>query len=329
MAERDVSPKGSGFSIKPRTIIIAVLVIAVLGAVMTSLYMVDQTEQAVITTFGKFSSISGPGLHVKLPFGLQKNYNVPTQVIQTMPFGFRTEQAGVETVYSGGDYPEESIMLTGDLNIIDVEWVIQYRIVDPRAWLFNVYDREKTIRDISQSVLNQLVGDRAILAVIGSERTTIAQRAQEMMNEIFGDYGLGITVTTVQLKNIVPPAGEVQDAFEDVNKAVQDMERFINEGKEAYNNEIPKAKGTAAQALQQAEGYAVERVNEAKGDVARFSAVYEQYKSSKDVTRTRLYIETMEEIFENSATTDLIDRELENFLPLKNLDAPAAVGGAQ
>jgi membrane protease subunit HflK len=154
---------------------------------------------------------------------------------------------------------------------------------------------------------------------MGSERTTISIQAQDRMNEIFDDYELGITVTTIQLKNIVPPAGEVQDAYEDVNMAIQDMEKLINEGKESYNNEIPLAQGQAAQMLQVAEGYATERVNEAKGNVARFNSVLTEYQKSKDVTRSRLYIEMVEDVFAEKEGTDIIDKNLDNFLPLKSL----------
>jgi membrane protease subunit HflK len=324
MSERDVSPRNVNLPFKPRTIVIVLVVLALVAGALSSFYMVDQSEQAVVLTFGKFSRITGPGLNMKAPFGIEKNYNVPTQIIQTMPFGYRTERPGIETVYSSGDYPEESLMLTGDLNIIDVQWAIQYRIVDPRAWLFNVEYKDQTIRDISQSVLNLLVGDRTILSVLGSERSNISQQAQTLMNKNFDLYGLGIQVTTVQLKNIVPPKGEVQDAFEDVNKAEQDMERLINEGLEEYNREIPKARGQAAQAIQVAEGYAAERVNQARGDVARFLSVYDEYKEAKEATRSRLYIEMMEDIFSDPQGTDLIDRGLDNFLPLKNLQ-----GGTQ
>lgn len=320
MAERDVSPR-KRFSINTRAAVIALIVIILLITVFSGFYMVDQTEQAVVLVFGKFSRVEGPGLHGKLPFGIEKNYNIPTQVIQTMQFGFRVEQPGVKTVYSKEEFPEESIMLTGDLNIIDVEWIIQYKIVDPKAWLFNVDMKEKNIRDISQSVINQLVGDRAILDVIGPERINIEVKAQDMMNAIFNSYGLGINVITVKLQNIVPPKGDVQDAFEDVNKAIQDMNRLINEGKEQYNKEIPKARGEASKIIEVASGYAVERVNMAKGDVARFNAVRDEYRKNRDVTRSRLYIEMVEDVFKDSKGTDLIDKNLENFLPLKNLQA--------
>ncbi len=307
--------------IKPKMIII--LIIVVLAAVMgvSSFYMVDQTEEAVILRLGKFNRIASPGLHYKMPFGIEQNFNVPTQVIQNMSFGFRTEKSGVETIYSRNDYPEESVMLTGDLNIVDVEWIIQYRIVDPVAWLFNVENRTKTIRDISQSTINRLVGDRGIFDVIGKERVNIETNGQEQLNEVLKSYNLGIRVTTIKLRNIVPPIGAVQDSFEDVNKAQQDMSRLINEGKEAYNKEIPKARGEADKIIQEAYGYQAERVNQAKGDVARFNAVYDEYRKSKDITRSRLYIEMIEEVFKSEEKTDLIDKNLDNFLPLKNLQS--------
>jgi membrane protease subunit HflK len=243
-------------------------------------------------------------------------------------FGFRTERAGVTTVYSDFDYPDESIMLTGDLNIVDVEWIIQYRIVDPVNWLFKVDNQRKTIRDISQSAINLLVGDRAILDVIGAERSNIEQQGQDMMNELFDSYELGIRITAVKLQNIVPPAGSVQEAFEDVNKAIQDRSRLINEGKQAYNEAIPRAKGEAEKLIQQAEGYAVQRVNRAEGDVARFINVLDEYNRNPEVTRTRLYYEMFEDVFAVAENTALIDRNLRNFIPFKSLSGqPGQQGG--
>ncbi len=285
----------------------------------SSFYIVDETENVVVTRFGKYTQTVGSGLHAKLPFGIDKAYNVPVKVVQTEQFGFKTVKAGRNNEYKN-NIGTESTMLTGDLNIVDVEWIIQYRIVDPKQWLFGVYEKEQTIRDISRSVINTLVGDRAILDVMGSERTNIETLALDMMNENFTQLGLGISVIAVKLQNIVPPSG-VQDAFEDVNKAIQDMNRFINEGKEAYNAEIPKAQGEADRQIQVAEGYAAERVNMAKGDVARFNAVYEEYKRSPKVTRERIYLETMNEIFGSETKPELIDSELDNVLPVKNLKA--------
>ncbi|MDD3981663.1 MAG: FtsH protease activity modulator HflK [Spirochaetia bacterium] len=326
MPETVIRPKAKfkipDIKLKGPIILIIVLAVAIITVLSTSFIIVDQTESAVITTFGRYSKTVGAGLHYKLPFGIQKSYIVPTKVIQTETFGFRTLKTGFQTQYSEQQYPDESTMLTGDLNIVDVEWIIQYRIDDPQAWLFNVFDKQKTIRDISQSVMNRLVGDRLILGVIGSDRQTIQDNAVVMMNDIFDQYGLGIKVTQVQLQNIVPPAG-VQNAFEDVNKAIQDMNRLINEGKEAYNAEIPKAKGQADQLVEIAQGYAAERVNEAKGDVARFESVLTEYRKSPDITRKRLYFEMIDEILAGNSEVELIDKTLENVIPLKML------GGAQ
>ena len=294
------------------------IVLALAVAVgFSSVYVVDETENAVITRFGKYKQTVGSGLHVKLPFGIDKNYNVDIKTLRAEQFGFKTEKSGRNNEYKN-NISEESEMLTGDLNIVDVEWVIQYKITDPKQWLFNVYEKEQTIRDISRSVINTLVGDRAIFDVISSDRSTIQNLAQEQMNENFKALGLGINVTTVQFQNVVPPV-EVQAAFEDVNKASQDMKRLINEGKEEYNKEIPKAQGEADRQIQVAEGYAAERVNMAKGDVARFNAVYEEYKRSPKATKERIYLETMAEIFGSETKPELIDSELENLVPVKNL----------
>lgn len=320
MPDPVIKPKTPRFTRKGSVVLIAVIAIAVIVLFATSFVIVDQTENAVITTFGKYTKTVGAGLHYKLPLGIQKAYVVKTKVIQTEAFGFRTVKAGVVTQYSDKTYPDESTMLTGDLNIIDVEWIIQYKITDPKAWLFNVSDRQKTIRDISQSVLNRLVGDRLILGVIGPDRQAIQDNAVVMMNSIFTQYGLGIEVTQVQLQNIVPPAG-VQDAFEDVNKAIQDMNRLINEGKEAYNAEIPKARGQADQTLEIAQGYATERVNMAKGDVARFTSVLDEYRKAPDVTRKRLYYEMVDEVFSGTENVELIDKAFTNLLPIKTLNS--------
>jgi len=318
MPDRNVTPMRG--PIKIGAIILIAVAVAVITLFSTSFFVVDQTEQAVVLTLGKFTAIAEPGLHFKWPLGLQRNYNIKTKVVQTEQFGFRTAQAGIQTRYEQQSYPEESTMLTGDLNIVDVEWIIQYRINDPKAWLFNLEDKQKTIRDISQSVINMLVGDMTILDVMGSQRVAIEQAGIGLMNSTLKSYGLGIEIIAVKLQNIVPPAG-VQAAFEDVNKAIQDMNRLISEGKEAYNKEIPKARGQADQIVQIAKGYAAERVNKANGDVARFKAVYEEYRKAPEVTRDRLYYEMMEAVFADEQNVELIDSELSNFLPIKNFGA--------
>lgn len=315
----NVTPRNAFRKITPATLLIVIGVVILLILLFSSFFVVDQKEESVVLNFGKFSRMVGPGLHFKIPFGVEKNYNVPTQRILKEEFGFRTVNPGIVSTYSNADYSSESIMLTGDLNIIDVEWIIQYQITDARMWLFDVDNQEKTIRDISQSVINMLVGDRTIFDVIGAERANIEVQGAQLMNDLYKSYGLGVRVTTVKLQNIVPPKGSVQDAFEDVNKAIQDRSRLINEGKEAYNQVIPKASGQADQTIQEAQGYATQRVNEAKGDVARFLAVLGEYRQAPGVVRTRLYYEMYDQVFGTADGTDLIDKNLKNFLPLKNL----------
>lgn len=317
MAEEEQKIKKVKKGMSPSILVWLIILVVVIAAGFSSFYVVDETENAVITRLGKYTETVGSGLHAKLPFGIDKSYTVPVKVVQMEQFGFKTVKAGRNNEYKN-NIGAESTMLTGDLNIVDVEWIIQYRIVDPKQWLFGVLEKQQTIRDISRSVINELVGDRAILDVMSSERSTIETLALDMMNENFKQFGLGINVIAVKLQNIVPPSG-VQDAFEDVNKATQDRNRFINEGKEAYNAEIPKAQGEADRLLQVAEGYAAERVNMAKGDVARYNAVYEEYKKAPKVTKERIYLETMDEIFGSEKKPELIDSELDNLVPVKNL----------
>jgi len=304
--------------ISPKLVIWIIVAIVAIALVMGSFFVVDQTEQAVVTRFGKYNRTVGPGLQMKIPFGIEKNYNIATQVVNTMSFGYRSTAKNTPLLVSSS-VPQESEMLTGDLNIINVEWIVQYKVENPKDWLFNVQKGEITIRDISQSVMNQLVGDLPILSVMTSKRTEMEVEAQNMMQTLFDTYHLGVRVVTVKLQNTVPPAGDVQDAFEDVNKAVQDMNRYINEGKENYNKVIPSAQGEASQLIQQANGYAAERVNNAQGDVARFNSVREEYEKSKDITKTRLYIETMESVINptDGGSVTLIDKSLANYLPVQ------------
>lgn len=319
------------FSVTPKVVTGIIGIICAIIILTTSIFVVDQTEQAVVLRFGRYNRTVGPGLQWKLPLGLENNLNVPTQVVQTMTFGYPSgTSTSFRPLQTAANTNEESRMLTGDLNIIDVQWIVQYQISDLAAWLFNVQEREKTIRDIGQSVVNQLVGDLPILSVMTSERTSIEVRAQQNMQAIFDSYDMGLRIVTVKLQNIVPPIGDVQDAFEDVNKAIQDMNRYINEGKEGYNRQIPGAQGEANKLIQEAEGYAAERVNQATGDVARFTSMHEAYEESREITGLRLYIETMEQVMsteEGTGSIILIDKTLENFLPISTIGAPASPGG--
>jgi membrane protease subunit HflK len=317
---RNVSPNAYLKWLKPGSVILIVAGIIVLVFLGTSVYIVDQTENAVVTRFGRFLKINEPGLHFQLPFGIDKHYTINVTAYNTEQFGFSTVKSGILTTYS--NRTGESTMLTGDLNIIDVEWIIQYRIVDPKAWVFNVNEREQTIRDVSRSVVNMLVGDRGIMDIMGPERSAIENSGVALMNETFRSYGLGIDIVAVKLQNIDPPAG-VQEAFDDVNKAEQDMNRLINEGQQAYNAAIPRARGEADRRIQVAQGYATERINNANGEVARFNAVYEEYRKAPEVTRQRLYYEMVEEVFgvtEDAPPSVIIDRSLQNFVPFRNMN---------
>jgi len=302
--------------LSPKVILFVIGGILVLIFLGTTVFIVDQTEQAVITRFGRFVGTREPGLHFKLPFGIDRNYTVNVRTVQTEEFGFRTMRGGNFPTYSS--QTAESIMLTGDLNIVDVEWIIQYRVIDPKAWVFNVHERRETIRDVSRSVINMLVGDRAIMDIMGIQRSDIESEALVIMNESFNRYNFGINVIAVRLQNVTPPSG-VQQAFEDVNRAIQDRERLINEGQQSYNEEIPRARGEAERMIQVAQGYATERVNRANGDIARFNSVYDEFRRAPDVTRQRLYYEMIEEVFKNEDGMTIIDRNLRNFLPLMNL----------
>ncbi|MCQ2583370.1 MAG: FtsH protease activity modulator HflK [Treponema sp.] len=317
MADNTSEKKKSGF--RPGKVFGLIILALVVYASFSSFYMIDETEQAVITRFGKYTdTVKTPGIHLKLPFGIDKNQNVAVTTIYTEEFGFKTVKAGRNNEYKN-NITEESIILTGDLNLIDAEWEIRYQIEDPKLWLFSVYEKEETIRDISRSVINTLIGDTAILDVIGSERKNIQDAAIVMMNENFNKLQMGVKVISVTFQNTVAPEG-VQEAFEDVNKAMQDMNRYINEGKELYNTEIYRVEGEAEREIQIAEGYKADRINRAKGDVARFNAVYEEYKRAPRVTKERIYLETMEELFGGEVKPELIDSDLKNILPIKELN---------
>lgn len=307
--------------------IIKLIIIAVLAGLLVykGFVVIEPTEEGIVTKFGKYVRTLPSGPNFLIPF-VEKVYLVEVTTVQKEEFGFRTKQTSERSEYEN-NIVHESEMLTGDLNIINVEWVVQYKITDAKAWLFNVAadQRNKTIRDVSKAVMNALIGDRAIFSIMGSERNNIARLATGMMNEQFRVLNLGITVLSVQLQNVVPPP-QVQEAFEDVNIAIQDMNRLINEGQKVYNEELPKAKGEGLRLLQEAEGYAANRVNTAKGDVARFNAVYTEYVKSPQITRRRLYLETMGDVLSNADNITVVDKSLDNLLPIKELHSKVLSG---
>jgi membrane protease subunit HflK len=297
------------------------LVVAVIGiwAIFSAVYTIGADEVGVIKRLGAYNRTTDPGLHFKMPWGIETVQKVKVQRVFKMEFGFRTIKAGVQTQYSSADFSAESLMLTGDLNAALVEWIVQYRIKDPVNYLFKVYDVEGTIRDVSESVMRQVVGDNSVDEVIILSRKDIAQRVAELMQELLDEYETGIDIITVNLQDVNPPV-PVQPAFNEVNEARQERERIINEAWEAYNSEIPKAKGEAEQIILEAEGYATNRINRARGDADRFLAVWREYNRAKDVTQRRLYLETMQEIFPKIENVYIIDDEIKSFLPLLQLD---------
>ena len=308
--------------------IIIVLIIALL-VLANSFYQVEAQEQGVVLNFGKFQSIEQPGFHFKLPI-IQKVYKVNTKEFKTMNFGF-VQQSGMNSTYQS--LPDESNQLTGDSNILDIRWNVQYKITNPRDWLFNVDNRlvtgdrgfvmdnrEKTIRDISQSVINTIIGDNSLNRIFEGNRDILVATALDEMNRRVNEVGLGITILLVEFDTVAAPAGEVQDAFSDVTAATVQRDRYIGEGEVYRSSQIPKAMGEAQRVKELADGYAIERVNLAKGDVAKFTSIYEEYKKNPEITRKRMYYEMMEELAKTSSDIDLIDRDLTNFIPFKSLN---------
>jgi len=301
-----------------KKIITGVIILAIVIFIATGLYTVNPEEVGVIQRFGKYLSTTQPGLHFKIPFGVDKLTKVKVKLVFKEEFGFRTLQAGVRTKYSSQSYNHEAIMLTGDLNIADVEWIVQYRIKDPVKYMFKVRNVEETMRDVSESVIREVVGDRSVDEVIVLNRKEIADKSQQMLQEQLDIYESGLEIVTINLQNVNPPEA-VQPAFNNVNSAKQGKERIINEAWQKYNQVIPEAEGKAKRTIEEAEGYAVNRVNRANGDANRFIQMYNQYRYSKTVTKKRLYLEMMEKVLPKVEKKYIVDDAQNNVLPLLNL----------
>jgi membrane protease subunit HflK len=291
-----------------------IVVILILVALLTSVYTVSQDELGVVQRFGKFVRTTEPGLNFKLPFWIETVQKPAVQRIFKEEFGFRTLKPGVRTTYAEREMKEEALMLCGDLNCAMVEWIVQYKIKDPVAYLFNVRDVRKTIRDVSEAVLRNIAGDSSVDEVLTMRRIEIDQEAQVKMQQLLDAYACGISIVTVKLQDVNPPQ-EVKAAFNEVNEAKQDRERFVNEAWQEYNREVPKAQGEAEKMIQEAEAYAINRTNSAKGDAARFVSVWEEYKDAKDVTRRRIYIETIQDVLPEIERKYIIDESQRGILP--------------
>ena len=279
------------------------------------LYSIGPEEVGVIQRFGKYSRLSSPGLHVKLPFGIEKVTPVPVKRVLKEEFGTRTVRPGVRTQYSPRQYLEESLMLTGDLNILDVRWIVQFKVNDPVRLLFNIRDAVENIRDISEAVMRRFVGDYRVDEALTTKREEIDHLVQQEMQKVLDDYQAGIQVVTVKLLDVNPPE-KVKPAFNEVNEAKQEREKMINQAWEAYNKVIPKARGEAEKTIREAEGYSLDKINRAKGESERFLAILAEYKKAPEITQKRLYLETLLEVLPKAKEKYVIDPQQSSILPL-------------
>lgn len=301
----------------PKWLIIAPVGVLVVMGLFSSYYTVSPESEAVIQRFGKFKEITPPGLHFKLPFGIDTATILPVRRQLKMEFGFNTTGATNEAQISTAPERERD-MVTGDLNAAQVEWILQYSISSPRDFLFQVRDPGATLRDITEAVMCEVIGDRTVDEVLTIGRTEIETEALIKLKRVLENLKMGITAELVQLKNVNPPF-QVQRSFDEVNKAQQDRETMINEANGQYNQVIPRAKGLADQRISGAEGFAVQRINEAEGNVARFKELLIQYDKAPAITKQRLYLETMNEVLPKLGSKIIIDEDAKQFLPLLNL----------
>ena len=277
-------------------------------------YQIRPEEVGVITRFGKYVRKEESGLHAKFPI-IERLYKVAVERQQKEEFGFRTTSTGIQSEYTKTGTVDESLMLTGDLNLADVEWVVQYRIDDPYMFLFKVREPVATMRDISEACMRQIVGDRTVNEVLTVGRTEISVKVQEEIQRLCTEYLLGIKIEQIILQDVNPP-DPVKDAFNAVNQAQQEKETLINQARSEYNKIIPKARGQAEETIQKAEGYAAERVNNALGEAARFNAFYKEYVKAPEVTKRRIYLETLSDVLPKLGHKIITDEAGNNVLPL-------------
>ena len=308
-------------------IVLAVLLLAGLGA-WTAYYTVSSDSVAVVQRFGKYLKDVPPGLHFKLPLGIDTATIVPVKRQLKQEFGFTTP--GANDPYQGApggqrETRRETEMVTGDLNAALVEWVVQYRVSEPIKFLFEVREPSETLRYVSESVMREVVGDRTVDEVITIGRQEIESEALTKMQALSTKYAMGISIDQVQLKNINPPE-PVQESFNEVNQAQQEKEKLINEARRDYNKVIPLAEGEKDQRIREADGYRLKRINEAEGDVARFSALLAEYTKAPEVTRRRIYIETLQDVLPGIRSKIIVDEQTSGILPLLNLNAQKREG---
>lgn len=325
-------PPWASFPRPPLRLVLAV--IAGLVLVGGALYQVQPEEVGVVLRFGRYVRTTEPGLRMKLPF-VERVFKVPVQRQLKQEFGFRTVQADVRSRFATERFQAESIMLTGDLNVAVVEWIVQYRVADPYRYLFRVRNVDETFRYINEAVMREAVGDRTVTEVLTVGRQEIESVVHAKLQVLANQYEMGIAVDQVVLQDVTPP-DPVKPSWDEVNQAQQQQDRLINEAQAEYNKVIPRARGEAQRTILEAEGYALDRVNRARGDAARFVALYEEYRRAPEVTRRRLHLEAMQRALPATGQRLILDEDAKGVLPLLSLDGlklpatqPATPGGAR
>ncbi len=304
---------------------LGLIVILVLIVASTSWYTIDPEEVGVVVRLGKYTGEEkGPGLHFKVPFGIDRLFKVARERQLKEEFGFRSPAQ--EFRRTAQRVSVEANMLSGDLNAAVVEWVVQYRVVDPYKFLFRVRNVEETFRDISEAVMRSVIGDRTVNEVLTIGRQEIEVEVKQGLQELCDQYETGIRVDQVVLQDVNPP-DRVKPSFNQVNQAEQEKERLVNEAESEYNKVVPRAEGEALQTIQQAEGYALNRVNRAKGDAARFNALFAEFRKAPEVTRKRIYLETMARVLPEVGRKVVVDDEVRGVLQLLNLEQPRPAPG--
>lgn len=302
----------------PLKILPLLLLLILAPVVMSCFYTVQPDEEAVVLRFGNYIQTNPPGLHFKLPLGIDEAIKVKTKLILQEEFGFRTKSvSGKRTSYSQGNHSTESLMLTGDLNVADVEWITQFQISEPQKFLFNIRDPIQNIRDISEAVMRRVVGDRLVTDVLTVGRTEIASEAKVLTQEILDHYDMGVRVVSIKLQDVNPPE-PVKPSFNEVNAAKQEQEQAINQAEKHYNDVIPEARGLAERKIAEAEGYAAALINRSNGDANKFLAVLKEYRKAPTITRDRMYIETMEKLLARMKDITVIDSQVNGVLPVFN-----------
>ena len=314
---RSKKPDSNNFSPDSSRKIIIALIILIASVILAldSFYTVDVSEEGVVTRLGRYVKTVDPGLHVKIPLGIENVTRVKTKIVHQEEFGFRTQSNRSRSIYTKDSLDAESLMLTGDLNVADVEWILQYRIIDSWKYLFKARNVETNIRDVSISIMRRVVGDKLVNDVLTIGRVEIADEAKTLTQQVLDHYDMGIQIVRINLQDVNPP-DPVKGAFNEVNAAKQEQEQTINQAEQEYNRRIPEAIGKAEQTIRNAEAVSIDLINRSKGDSEKFNRIYIEYKKAPDITKKRMYLETMREVFQDNRGLTIIDKEVDGILPV-------------